>query len=111
MLQGRGGEDWGIDLAQALEASLVGSPAAGNAGLQHAAGQYSQLNDKHCLAVTLLALHWGDHFGSLPHSKDCSCPSTPEQTGAELHVTQSCILIPAVPCCCAIVCAVLRGFS
>jgi hypothetical protein len=28
-VQGRGGEDWGIDLAQALEASLVGSPAAG----------------------------------------------------------------------------------
>lgn len=27
--KGRGGEDWGIDLAQALEASLVGSPAAG----------------------------------------------------------------------------------
>eukprot|EP00879_Flechtneria_rotunda_P014709 GHRR01015370.1.p1 GENE.GHRR01015370.1~~GHRR01015370.1.p1 ORF type:complete len:284 (+),score=64.02 GHRR01015370.1:281-1132(+) len=30
--KGRGGEDWGIELAQALEASLVGSPAAG-AGL------------------------------------------------------------------------------
>lgn len=31
--KGRGGEDWGIDLAQALEASLVGSPAAG--GCKH----------------------------------------------------------------------------
>jgi hypothetical protein len=30
-LQGRGGEDWGIDLAQALEAALVGSQAAGEA--------------------------------------------------------------------------------
>jgi hypothetical protein len=30
-LQGRGGEDWGIDLAQALEAALVGSQATGEA--------------------------------------------------------------------------------
>lgn len=27
--QGRGGEDWGIELAQALEASLRGAPAQG----------------------------------------------------------------------------------
>jgi len=44
VLQGRGGEEWGIDLAQALEASLVGSPAAGNAGLRPTAGRYFTLN-------------------------------------------------------------------
>jgi hypothetical protein len=34
-LQGRGGEDWGIELARALEASLVGSPAGGERQQQH----------------------------------------------------------------------------
>jgi hypothetical protein len=34
-LQGRGGEDWGIELARALEASLVGSPAGGETQQQH----------------------------------------------------------------------------
>jgi hypothetical protein len=41
-MQGRGGEGWGIELAQALENSLLGAPGAGEAAGWEHQGQVRQ---------------------------------------------------------------------
>lgn len=54
--KGRGGEDWGIELAQALEAALLGSPASGGGPGLHTALMFGWFGGA--------GLYGGSHLGA-----------------------------------------------